>query len=83
MFTADIATVSARGQVAIPADVRKALDIKEGDKVLFITQDGAVTVKKVGLETFLKNTETFLKMKKKVNENDVVDIVHGIRKNRS
>jgi antitoxin PrlF len=40
-----IATVSSKGQVTVPAEVRKHLGIKEGDKLSFVIGDeGSVTV---------------------------------------
>ena len=40
-------TVSSQGQVTIPVVIRKALDIKEGDKVVFESnRDGNVFIKR-------------------------------------
>ena len=41
------ARVSVRGQVAIPKKVREALDIKDGDTVLFELKGGEVRLRKV------------------------------------
>ena len=38
----DSAKVMARGQVTIPADVRKALGINEGDRVSFVVEGNNV-----------------------------------------
>jgi AbrB family looped-hinge helix DNA binding protein len=35
-----MATVSSKGQVVIPAEVRKHLGIEQGDKVLFVLSEG-------------------------------------------
>ena len=40
------ASVTERGQVTIPAEVRKALGIKARDKVSFVIDDGTVVLKK-------------------------------------
>lgn len=80
MFTADIATVSSRGQVAIPKDIRDMLRIGTGDKIVFLAQDGTVLVKKVESKTFEELTEPFRKSKKNVQESDVVDLIHALRK---
>lgn len=37
-----IATVSKRGQVTIPAEVQRVLDLRPGDKVRFLVQDNHV-----------------------------------------
>lgn len=40
-----VSTVSSKGQVTIPAEVRKHLNIKEGDKLSFvIEEEGTVRV---------------------------------------
>ncbi len=41
-----VSTVSSKGQVTIPAEVRKHLNIREGDKLSFVIEDaGVVRVK--------------------------------------
>src|SRR3989304_6633513 len=40
------ASVTERGQVTIPAVVRKALGLKHRDKVVFAIEDGTVVLKK-------------------------------------
>jgi len=40
------ASVTERGQVTIPAEVRKALGIGKRDKVIFAIDDGEVVLKK-------------------------------------
>ena len=40
----DLAKVSAKGQITIPVDVRKKLNIRAGDKVMFVEQNGSMTM---------------------------------------
>ena len=40
------ASVTERGQVTIPAEVRKALGIKKREKVVFVMEDGVVVLRK-------------------------------------
>ncbi len=37
-----VSTLTRKGQVTIPAEIRRALDLKEGDKVAFELEDGQV-----------------------------------------
>jgi AbrB family looped-hinge helix DNA binding protein len=43
------ASVTERGQVTIPAEVRRALGLKKRDKVVFALEDGTVVLKKPAL----------------------------------
>ena len=40
----DMARISAKGQVTIPAAVRTMLGLKEGDRVVFAVKDGNVVL---------------------------------------
>ena len=42
-----IGKVSQKGQVVIPAPIRKALGLKKGSKVLFDLNNGEITIKKL------------------------------------
>jgi antitoxin PrlF len=37
-------TLTAKGQVTIPAEVRRFLNLKPGDQVAFVVEDGRVTL---------------------------------------
>jgi antitoxin PrlF len=51
MQTTAVAKISRKGQVVIPAEIRRVLNVKEGDKVIFqVTRDGKVIV--TGLPTY-------------------------------
>ena len=38
----NLAKVSANGQVTVPVEIRRKLHLKEGDKLLFVEQDGEI-----------------------------------------
>ena len=40
--------VTRKGQITIPADIRRALNIKEGDKVAFTVEEGEVKLSRMG-----------------------------------
>jgi antitoxin PrlF len=33
------ATLTAKGQVTVPADIRKAMDVRQGDQLVFVLSD--------------------------------------------
>ena len=36
--------VTRKGQVTVPAEIRRELDLKEGDKVAFVMEDGEIRI---------------------------------------
>ena len=40
--------VTRKGQVTIPAEVRRAMDIEIGDRVSFVVEDGTVRIEPAG-----------------------------------
>ena len=52
MVEASTTKVSSKGQVVIPANVRKAARIKKGEKILAIAIDDTVILKKIMDKSF-------------------------------
>lgn len=48
----EVAKVTTKGQVTIPIGIRKRMNIKEGDKIVFFEQDGKVFVENAALLAF-------------------------------
>jgi len=81
----EIGTISARGQIAIPAEVRRKLQLDEGERVLFVVNDDALIIKRINIEkTWAEVTKPLREAVKKagMKEEDVVDIVHRFRQNK-
>jgi len=76
----EMGTVSSKGQICIPSDIRAEMGLSEGNKVLFLLQDGSLLVKKVDTEAFAQITKPLREAKKRIKEDDVVDLVHRMRK---
>lgn len=76
----DMGTISARGQVAIPTEIREKMDLKEGEKVLFFLEGDALLIKKVENLSWDEITKPLREAKKKIKEEDVFDLVHKLRK---
>ncbi|MFB6116269.1 MAG: AbrB/MazE/SpoVT family DNA-binding domain-containing protein [Candidatus Nanosalina sp.] len=55
MSEVDMVTVSSRGQVSIPADIRRELELEEGAKLLVVSQDDNILLKKVD-ESFVEKS---------------------------
>ena len=81
----ELGTVSSRGQIAIPAEVRRRLGLNEGEKILFIVEGDTVLIKRVDTQkTWEEVTRPLREASKRSNfkEEDVVDLVHRVRKKR-
>jgi len=78
--TIEIGTVSARGQIAIPTQIREKMHLKEGEKVLFLLEGDSLLLKKVQNLSWEQITKPLRKAAKKIKEEDVVELVHKARK---
>lgn len=80
----EMGTVSSRGQICIPNDIRDVMNLKEGNKVLFFLHDDSLIVKKVNTQTFAEITKPLKEEAKKINfkESEVDDLVHNFRKGK-
>ncbi len=77
----EMGTISSRGQIAIPSDIREEMGLKEGAKILFFLSDDSLLIKKVTTQTFEEITKPLKEAIKKtdIKESDVVDIIHRFR----
>lgn len=81
----EIGTISARGQIAIPAEVRRKLQLEEGERVLFVVNDDALIIKRINVEKTWEEVTNPLKeavKKAGLKEEDAVNIVHRFRQNK-
>ena len=80
----EMATVSSRGQVCIPNDIREDLGLEEGSKVIFVLVGDSLIMKKANARTFEEITRPLRESAKKsgLKEEDVVDIIHRFRKQK-
>lgn len=44
------ATLTSKGQITIPKEIREKLGLKKGDKLVLVEKDGNVILRKVSLE---------------------------------
>ena len=80
----EMGSISSRGQIAIPSNIRKNMSLEEGSKVLFILEDDTLIMKRVTSETFANITKPLKEEAKKsrLKESDVNSIVHKFRKEK-
>ena len=82
----ELAKVTAKGQITIPAASRKLLGVKSGDKVLFVQEGGKVIMMNASVSALLDAQKAFEGVAESLGvhtEQDVVNMVKEIRKERS
>ena len=81
----ELAKVTTKGQITLPISIRRALNIKDGDKVAFIEKDGNfIVVNPVSLAIYevRKEFEGEADRVGLKNEEDVAKMIKEIRKER-
>ena len=81
----ELAKITSKGQITLPIQLRRALKLKEGDKVAFIEKDGNfIVINPVSLA--IDNARiAFNGEAERLNlkdENDVAEMVKKVRKER-
>lgn len=83
----DIGKVTSKGQVTLPADVRKLMNLGAGDKVLFVRlDDDTIALRSSNLDAIHAAQRDFEGSAESANlqsEDDVVALVKQIRKERA
>lgn len=81
----EVAKVTSKGQITIPVDIRRKLGVKEGDKVLFVEEQGKIIMMNSSMEALRKAQAAFSGEAKRLglkNEQDVDDLVRELRRER-
>ena len=82
----ELAKITSKGQITIPASIRKQLGVKDGDKVLFVQEGNKVVMMNASVNALLEAQREFQGMAEALGlkgEQDVVDMVKEIRAERS
>ena len=78
----DISRVKPKGQITVPIGVRKRLGIKEGDKLVFIEQNGKMYIENAVKVAFREAQQAFAGEAEKAgiqSEEDVNTLVKEVR----
>ena len=78
----ELAKITLRGQITIPIEIRKKLGVKDGDKVVFLEDDGRIIIEN-SVRVALKDVqEAFKGEAKRLGLKDEQDVVKMIKKVR-
>ena len=82
----NLARVSANGQVTVPVEIRRKLDLKEGDKILFFERNNGEVIINNASATAINNAQKAFEGAAKdfgVNsEDDVQSLINEVRYNK-
>ncbi|MCL2639199.1 MAG: AbrB/MazE/SpoVT family DNA-binding domain-containing protein [Oscillospiraceae bacterium] len=81
----ELAKITSKGQITIPVYVRKKLGVNEGDKLLFIEEDGRIFVANSTMIAFREAQAAFAGEAERLglkDEDDVVNMIKEFRKER-
>ncbi len=81
----EITSMSSRGQVVIPLDIREHLGLREGEKFVVVGEEDTVILKKISMPSFknfdklIEKTQQFAKQKG-ITKADVENAIKRARK---
>ena len=79
----ELAKLTSKGQLTVPVAVRKKLCLKEGDKVVFLSDDDGIRIANASLLALERVQKAFAGEAERLSlktEQDVVDMVKEVRK---
>ena len=78
----EIAKITTRGQITIPIDIRRKLGVRDGDKVVFIEDQGRIFIANTAKIAFANLRTGFVGEAERLGlkeEQDVVALVDEVR----
>jgi len=81
----ELAKITTRGQITIPLEIRRKLGVKDGDKVVFLEQDGRIIMENSVMLALKDAQDAFRGEAERLGlktEQDVAAMVKEIRRER-
>lgn len=78
----ELAKITLRGQITIPKAIRNRLGVKDGDKVIFMEENGRIIMENAAMIALKNAQEAFAGEAERLGletEQDVVDLVKEVR----
>jgi len=79
----ELAKLTSKGQITLPVAIRKKLRLKEGDKVMFLSDDDGIRIVNASILALEKIQKAFSGEAERLGlktEQDIVDMVKEVRK---
>ena len=78
----ELAKITLRGQITIPADIRRKLGVKDGDKVVFVEENGRIVMENAALAALRTAQSAFQGEAERLGLKDEQDVAEMIREVR-
>ncbi|MCL2410317.1 MAG: AbrB/MazE/SpoVT family DNA-binding domain-containing protein [Treponema sp.] len=79
----ELAKITTKGQITLPINIRRQLNLKDGDKVAFIENDGQYTIVNPTMLAFEKIRNAMEGEAERLGLKDVDDVVTMIKELRN
>lgn len=79
----ELAKITTRGQITIPAEIRKKLGVRDGDKVIFLEENGRIIMENAAMISLKNAQDAFAGEAERLGlktEQDVVNLVKDVRR---
>ena len=79
----ELAKITARGQITIPIEIRKKLGVRDGDKVVFLEENGRIIMENAAMVALKGAQDAFAGEAERLGlrtEEDVVNLIKEIRR---
>ena len=79
----ELAKITIRGQITLPVRIRKRLGVRDGDKVIFVEENGRVIIENASMIALRNAQDSFVGEAERLglrNEDDVVELVKEVRR---
>jgi len=79
----ELAKITTKGQITLPIQIRKKLNLKDGDKILFMEKDGKIFIDNPTKLAILEAQKAFAGLAEELGletEEDVVNLCKEVRK---
>ena len=78
----ELAKITLRGQITIPVEIRKKLGVKDGDKVVFLEENGRIVMENSVKLALKEVQDAFRGEAKRLGLKDEQDVVAMIKETR-
>lgn len=79
----ELAKITMRGQITIPKEIRKRLGVRDGDKVVFIEENGRIIIENAAMMALRDAQDAFAGEAERAGlktEQDIVGMVKEVRR---